>query len=182
MGQVRNTIGVFASPDSPMRRPPDFKLVCPLRLDDNKYVQLQRWSWSAQGLKRRVHWTISLMRFVSPLFCFRSYSIPVVKHCYKITVNIPPERKDYECVRYEFDEATIYTTDGTPLQILLAVSVAIFPPIRAYVVQTFATEDPYNGMFGVTWNNIQPPELVSSPPLPLFRRKRDYEHALQEGH
>jgi hypothetical protein len=50
MAQMRNTIDVVASPDSPMRRPPDLKLVCPLRLDDNKYVQLQR--WSAQGLSK----------------------------------------------------------------------------------------------------------------------------------
>ena len=114
--------------------------------------------------------------------------------------------------KVEFDlghEATIYTTDGTPLQSISPLipprphsetlaetnicrhywqflwrqgsRIQYFPHTRIRV-QTFAAEATYNGMFGVTWNNIQPPELVSSPPLPLFRRKRDYEHALQEGY
>ncbi|KAF8484046.1 hypothetical protein DFH94DRAFT_338085 [Russula ochroleuca] len=37
---------------------------------------------------------------------------------YKITENVPPDRKDYERVQFDFDRscyATIYATNGTPL-------------------------------------------------------------------
>jgi alpha-mannosidase len=137
------------------------------RLDDSKHVQLQR--WSAQGISKPTFQEAVKQDF-QPAKKGESIGPSWSNHWYKITVNIPPEWKDYDRVQFEFDpgcEAMIYTTDGTPLQGITGGFGGdrrveyIFPPdARKRGTHSFVAEATCNGMFGVPWNGdtIQPPD------------------------